>query len=156
MVKPTLARSVEHEFRLQVAGWVGAVRHVRQDAYCRIITCTRRINHMTGLAFKRPGWRTTWCGTRLPEVGPMLRYARSYGLLCWAALFAIALMAASASATPAASPLGTWATSNGHGVIAIAPCGEALCGRIVGIDRAPTAPMPTDVNGRSQCGLTII
>jgi len=86
----------------------------------------------------------------------MLRYARSYGLLCWAALFAIALMAASASATPAASPLGTWATSNGHGVIAIAPCGEALCGRIVGIDRAPTAPMPTDVNGRSQCGLTII
>jgi uncharacterized protein (DUF2147 family) len=57
---------------------------------------------------------------------------------------------------PAASPLGTWLTANGHGVVSIEPCGGALCGRIVGIDRAPGEPMPTDVHGQPQCGLTII
>jgi uncharacterized protein (DUF2147 family) len=60
------------------------------------------------------------------------------------------------SLASAASPLGTWSTANGHGVIAIEQCGSTLCGKIVGVDRAPTEPMPTDVNGRSQCGLTII
>jgi uncharacterized protein (DUF2147 family) len=64
--------------------------------------------------------------------------------------------ALSGAAALAQSPVGTWSTANGHGVVSIAPCGDALCGRIVGIDRAPTDPMPTDVNGRSQCGLTII
>jgi uncharacterized protein (DUF2147 family) len=54
------------------------------------------------------------------------------------------------------SPIGRWLTESGHGVIEIAECGDALCGRIVGIDREPGDPMPTDVNGRSQCGLTII
>jgi uncharacterized protein (DUF2147 family) len=71
-------------------------------------------------------------------------------------MLAIGLVASSAWAAPTDSPLGTWTTANGHGVIAIEPCGDALCGRIVGIDRAPTEPMPTDVSGRSQCGLTII
>jgi uncharacterized protein (DUF2147 family) len=47
-------------------------------------------------------------------------------------------------------------TANGHGVVQIAQCGDVLCGRIVGIDRGPTEPMPTDVNGRPQCGLVII
>jgi uncharacterized protein (DUF2147 family) len=51
---------------------------------------------------------------------------------------------------------GNWLTASGGGVIAIAACGDALCGRIVGIDRRPDEPMPTDVQGRSQCGLTII
>jgi uncharacterized protein (DUF2147 family) len=86
----------------------------------------------------------------------MFRCARWYRLSYAATVLAAALMAGSASATPAASPLGTWTTANGHGVIAIAPCGDALCGRIVGIDRLPTEPMPTDVHGHSQCGLTII
>lgn len=61
-----------------------------------------------------------------------------------------------ASARSVTSPLGTWSTANGHGVVAIVPCGDALCGRIVGIDRKPSEPMPTDVHGESQCGLTII
>jgi len=56
-------------------------------------------------------------------------------------------------ARPTPSPLGNWSTSNGRGIVA---CGDALCGRIVGIDRKPTDRMPTDVRGRSQCGLTII
>jgi uncharacterized protein (DUF2147 family) len=86
----------------------------------------------------------------------MVAYIRSRIAVYCATLLAITLIAASASATPDGSPIGTWSTENGHGVIAIAQCGDALCGRIVGIDRAPTDPMPTDVNGRSQCGLTII
>lgn len=51
---------------------------------------------------------------------------------------------------------GDWSTEGGSGVIAIGPCGTALCGRIVGIARAPGEPIPRDVNGESQCGLTII
>lgn len=61
-----------------------------------------------------------------------------------------------ARALAAPSPQGTWQIENGRGVIAIGPCGGALCGRIVGIDREPGTPMPTDINGQSQCGLTII
>jgi uncharacterized protein (DUF2147 family) len=82
--------------------------------------------------------------------------AGSHALLCLAAAFAIGLATSSAAATVARSPVGTWSTANGHGVIAITQCGDALCGHIAGIDRKPTEPMPTDVNGRSQCGLTII
>ena len=52
--------------------------------------------------------------------------------------------------------LGRWTTQDGNGVIAIEPCGQELCGRIVGIRRAPGAPIPRDVSGVSQCGLMII
>ena len=69
--------------------------------------------------------------------------------------FTLSTLAASAAA-PSASPVGTWLTESGHGVVEIAKCGDALCGRIVGVDREPGSPMPTDVNGRPQCGLTII
>ena len=75
---------------------------------------------------------------------------------CYAATLALGLIVSTASAAPSDTPVGTWSTANGHGVVAIEQCGGALCGRIVGIDRAPTEPMPTDVNGRSQCGLTIL
>ena len=59
---------------------------------------------------------------------------------------------------PPAAPtvLGEWSTEDGHGVIAIEPCGEDLCGRIVGIQRTPGEPMPKDVHGAPQCGLVII
>jgi uncharacterized protein (DUF2147 family) len=73
-----------------------------------------------------------------------------------AAMLAIGLAGSPALSEPAATPAGTWSTANGHSVVAIEPCGDAFCGRIVGIDRAPAEPMPTDVHGRSQCGLTII
>jgi len=88
----------------------------------------------------------------------MFRRVTSLGFLCGVALLATTAIASRAYAAPAtnSAPLGDWSTENGHGVIEIARCGEALCGRIVGIDRKPTEPMPTDVHGRSQCGLTII
>jgi uncharacterized protein (DUF2147 family) len=85
----------------------------------------------------------------------MVRDIRSPRSLCVIAAVAIAMIAPFASARPS-SPVGTWSTENGHGVVAIEPCGDAICGRIVGIDRHPAEPMPTDINGRSQCGLTII
>lgn len=73
-----------------------------------------------------------------------------------AVALAIGLAAPAALAAAQDSPLGTWSTANGHGVVAIEDCGDALCGRIVGIGRKPSDPMPTDVEGRPQCGLTII
>jgi uncharacterized protein (DUF2147 family) len=74
-------------------------------------------------------------------------------------LFCAGSPARAARPTHPVSPdalLGTWSTEDGHGVIAIEPCGDALCGRIVGIARPPGAPVPRDVHGASQCGLIII
>jgi uncharacterized protein (DUF2147 family) len=84
----------------------------------------------------------------------MFRHAQLRALACCVVM--LVLSGLSASATPTTSPTGTWLTANGHGVVAIAQCGDTLCGRIVGIDREPTEPMPTDVDGHPQCGLTII
>jgi uncharacterized protein (DUF2147 family) len=86
----------------------------------------------------------------------MRPYTRSFVHLFNATAIALALVASPASATWAGSPLGTWSTADGHGVVEIASCGDALCGRIVGIERGSDEPVPTDVHGRSQCGLTII
>jgi uncharacterized protein (DUF2147 family) len=80
----------------------------------------------------------------------------SLRLFGFMAMLVTGLVAATAYAAPTASPGGAWLTADGHGVIDIARCGDALCGRIVGIDRSPGVPAPTDVQGRSQCGLTII
>ncbi|HLY55581.1 MAG TPA: DUF2147 domain-containing protein [Stellaceae bacterium] len=66
------------------------------------------------------------------------------------------LSAVPARADQPARVLGNWLTSDGDGVIAIEQCGDEVCGRIVGIARAPGEKMPTDVHGTSQCGLTII
>ena len=85
----------------------------------------------------------------------MFRRSRSLAGIFSAAIFGVWL-SAFAAAAPSASPVGTWLTESGHGVVQIAECGDVLCGRIVGIDRDPGSPMPTDVNGRPQCGLTII
>jgi uncharacterized protein (DUF2147 family) len=73
-----------------------------------------------------------------------------------ATIVVLGLLSSPAVATLKASPVGSWSTENGHGVVEIARCGAALCGRIVGIGRGPAEAVPTDVYGRSQCGLTII
>ena len=59
---------------------------------------------------------------------------------------------------PELRPIGRWLTGPDGGVIEIDRCGgEALCGRIVGVSRDhPGNPEPTDVDGKPQCGLTII
>jgi uncharacterized protein (DUF2147 family) len=86
----------------------------------------------------------------------MFRFATRPALLIRVAMFMAGLMTMPALGSPTASPAGTWTTANGHGVVAITQCGDALCGRIVGIERSAADPMPTDVLGRPQCGLTII
>ena len=72
------------------------------------------------------------------------------------ALLAGALLVLTAAARGAEAPIGRWLTADGNGVIAIEPCGAALCGRIVGSNRPADAPMPTDRGGRPECGLTIL
>ena len=52
------------------------------------------------------------------------------------------------------SPVGLWLTEDKGGVIEIAPCGQALCGRIVGMDY--TGAMPTDHWHRPQCRLGLL
>ena len=87
----------------------------------------------------------------------MFRRSISQAGIVSAAILGVGLSALGVSlVAPLASPVGTWLTESGHGVVEIAQCGDALCGRIVGMDRDPASPMPTDVNGHSQCGLTII
>jgi uncharacterized protein (DUF2147 family) len=77
-------------------------------------------------------------------------------LLGVAIAFGVSFGAPAREMTRPASPLGLWLTKSGNGVIEIAWCGQALCGSIVGIKRAPGEPMPQDYQGRSQCGLAII
>ncbi len=86
----------------------------------------------------------------------MYRPSRLHWLTRCAALFALALVTPMASAATSPNVHGNWSTENGQGVVQIARCGGGLCGRIVGIERAAGEPMPTDGQGRSQCGLTII
>jgi uncharacterized protein (DUF2147 family) len=87
----------------------------------------------------------------------VLRRLRSLAILAAAFAPVVGLQHALATeAGTAGSPIGYWLTEDGDAVIEVAQCGNALCGRIVGIGRAPDAPIPKDVHGRSQCGLTII
>lgn len=86
----------------------------------------------------------------------MFRVVRLHWLAGCAALFVLMLATATVSAAPSPNLQGDWLTANGHGVVQIARCGDEFCGRIVGIDRAAGEPMPTDAQGRAQCGLTII
>jgi uncharacterized protein (DUF2147 family) len=69
---------------------------------------------------------------------------------------ALASRATEPPGQPPPSPFGMWRTQDGNGVIAIEPCGDEICGRIIGIVRARGEPIPKDVHGASQCGLTII
>jgi uncharacterized protein (DUF2147 family) len=86
----------------------------------------------------------------------MFRRSKWPALFFRVAMFAIGLMSPPALAMRTASPVGIWSTAHGHGVVAIAQCGDALRGRIVDVDRMLAEPMQTDVLRRPQCGLTII
>ncbi len=78
-------------------------------------------------------------------------------MIRFVALAAVLLVAVPANAASEAGPAGLWLTPDHDGVIAIAPCGEALCGRIVGVflDH-PDDRMPVDHRGTSQCNLPLI
>jgi uncharacterized protein (DUF2147 family) len=70
-----------------------------------------------------------------------------------------ALLAASPGVAGAETGLvGVWLTEHHDGVIAVAPCGAGLCGRIVGMAQPlrPDGSRRTDPQGRPQCGLSIL
>jgi uncharacterized protein (DUF2147 family) len=55
------------------------------------------------------------------------------------------------------APTGRWITAQHNAVIQISPCGADMCGQIVGLVPAdPAGAMPTNWQGRPQCGMTII
>ena len=73
-----------------------------------------------------------------------------------AAALALALAVPGLARATPPSPAGRWLTADRGGVIEIAPCqGDAMCGRIVGMDYEP-GHEPTDVWHRPQCGLTLL
>jgi len=74
-----------------------------------------------------------------------------------ALLFCLAPLATTAFADTPLTPTGRWITANGKAVVQIYPCGNDICGAIVGLQLDhPTDPMPTDWQGKPQCGLVII
>jgi uncharacterized protein (DUF2147 family) len=78
------------------------------------------------------------------------------GLACLVALVLLLPALPGRAAEPDAL-VGRWLTQDKTAVIAVEPCGSMLCGRIVGISfDHPDDPVPTDNEGRSQCGLIII
>lgn len=54
------------------------------------------------------------------------------------------------------SPTGYWVTANGGAVVQIAQCGNALCGRLIGIVLDPGTAMPMDWRGQLECGLQLL
>ncbi len=61
-------------------------------------------------------------------------------------------------AVAAGDVTGRWLTEDRGGVIEIAPCGAALCGRIVGMSEplAADGSVQVDNQGRPKCGLAIL
>ena len=60
------------------------------------------------------------------------------------------LAAAPARAAPT-SPIGRWFTEDRGGVVSIAPCGDALCGTIIGLSSFPPDGIKRDFRGGTQC-----
>jgi uncharacterized protein (DUF2147 family) len=95
--------------------------------------------------------------------GMMLRHnhpqgtGMKYRLLLVAAVMLLAVPVSALHATTSPVPTGLWLTQDRGGIIAINPCRDRLCARIVGVvlDHATDA-MPVDYRGVSQCGLSLI
>ncbi len=122
----------------------------------------------------RQGFRGHQAGAALPALPPpalplpaMPLPAMPLPALFVLALFVLALFVPAparaqapvrtAVRTPdhAASLLGAWMTEDRQGVIRIEPCGDAFCGRVVGISDFPPGGL-RDVHGAPQCQLVII
>ncbi len=82
----------------------------------------------------------------------MLGRLVTVGLFCW-----LITAPPAAADQGAGSPVGRWITAQHNAVIQIAPCGADMCGQIVGLLPVPPGgAMPTDWQGRPQCGMRII
>jgi uncharacterized protein (DUF2147 family) len=69
-----------------------------------------------------------------------------------------AAMSGFATAAQTPSPVGNWLTGRGGAVVQIAPCTNqpGLCGHIVGLMLDHGAAIPSDYQGRPQCGFELI
>ena len=65
-------------------------------------------------------------------------------------------LACIACAADAADPKGFWLTEDRGGIIQIRPCGDALCGIIVGLTDWPATGIKVDVRGNPQCHYTLL
>lgn len=82
---------------------------------------------------------------------------RMLAALRLAAVLAVSLAAARPVLAQAApSVAGRWLTKDRSTVIDIEPCGERLCGRIVGMADWPARGEPLDLHGQPECRETII
>ena len=84
--------------------------------------------------------------------------SRFFAIGASAKIVALVLALAGSPAYAAPAPIGNWLTEDKTGVIAIAPCGSSLCGRIVGMSDpldAKGAPQ-RDVHGAPMCDLAIL
>jgi uncharacterized protein (DUF2147 family) len=64
---------------------------------------------------------------------------------------------AHAAGTSPSVPTGRWVSADRSIVLEIIPCGDKLCGQIIGIVLAHAGdPMPLNWLGRPQCGMTIL
>jgi uncharacterized protein (DUF2147 family) len=55
------------------------------------------------------------------------------------------------AALAATDPQGIWFTEDKGGVVQVQPCGQALCGVIVGLTPSPNGDLPRDFQGAPQC-----
>jgi uncharacterized protein (DUF2147 family) len=73
-------------------------------------------------------------------------------------LFVLVLAFAFSAQSQAAETSGRWWTEDNHGVIAITPCSQGLCGRLVGMDKPydDRGRPKLAKNGAPECGLQIM
>lgn len=99
--------------------------------------------------------------TTIDRVGRVMRTRRPRLAGAVGALAALTLSAVAA----AASPAGVWIDDTGQGAVEIAPCGQALCGRIVWLKKTTDGrgePLTDKLNPRVSersrpiCGLQVI
>lgn len=75
-----------------------------------------------------------------------------------ASVLALPAHAAEPTATTAqnASVMGLWLSEKHDGIFRIAPCGDAVCGTLIGLSYGPDEPMPHAKDGRSECNLVML
>ncbi len=69
---------------------------------------------------------------------------------------ALSLLAVTAAHAAPTSPVGRWFTEDRGGVVSISPCGDALCGVIIGLSSFPADGIKRDFRGNTQCHETLL
>lgn len=55
-----------------------------------------------------------------------------------------------------AAVMGMWLSEKHDGIFRIAPCGDSVCGTLIGLSYGPDEPMPRAKDGRSECNLVML